>query len=402
MYKKLQDIDVTNKKVVIRLDYNVPMKDGNILDDFKIVQSLDTLKYLMEKNCKIVILSHLGKVKSEKDKVTNTLEPVAKRLKELLKSNVIFAKQNDAEELHGLVDKLNPKDIVLLENTRTQDFPEKKESKCDMELAKFWASLGEVFVFDAFGSSHRRHSSTYGISKYLPTCIGLLVQKELEMLNKYVINAEHPFTIIMGGAKIDDKIELMNKLLPKCDHMLLTGGIANTCLATIGFQTGNSLKSKDIDIINQVKTMLVTYKNKILLPFDVIVGNTYNDEYIAQKNIIAVDTNEEIKDIGIKTINIYKDIINQSKSIFVNGTAGLYEDNRFANGTRELLDVLSKSLANVIVGGGDSASAARNMNYADKFSFVSTGGGATLEYIIKEKLDALDDEEENNSEIEIL
>lgn len=401
MYKKLQDIDVTNKKVVIRLDYNVPMKDGNILDDFKIVQSLDTLKYLMEKNCKIVILSHLGKVKSEKDKVTNTLEPVAKRLKELLKSNVIFAKQNDAEELHSLIDKLNPKDIVLLENTRTQDFPEKKESKCDMDLAKFWASLGEVFVFDAFGSSHRRHASTYGISKYLPTCIGLLVQKELEMLNKYVINAEHPFTIIMGGAKIDDKIELMNKLLPKCDHMLLTGGIANTCLATIGFQTGNSLKSKDIDIINQVKTMLVTYKNKILLPFDVIVGNTYNDEYIAQKNIIAVDTNEEIKDIGIKTINIYKDIINQSKSIFVNGTAGLYEDNRFANGTRELLDVLSKSLANVIVGGGDSASAARNMNYADKFSFVSTGGGATLEYIIKEKLDALDDEEDKQ-EIEVL
>ena len=401
MYKKLQDIDVTNKKVVIRLDYNVPMKDGNILDDFKIVQSLDTLKYLMEKNCKIVILSHLGKVKSEKDKVTNTLEPVAKRLKELLKSNVIFAKQNDAEELHSLIDKLNPKDIVLLENTRTQDFPEKKESKCDMDLAKFWASLGEVFVFDAFGSSHRRHASTYGISKYLPTCIGLLVQKELEMLNKYVINAEHPFTIIMGGAKIDDKIELMNKLLPKCDHMLLTGGIANTCLATIGFQTGNSLKSKDPDIINQVKTMLVTYKNKILLPFDVIVGNTYNDEYIAQKNIIAVDTNEEIKDIGIKTINIYKDIINQSKSIFVNGTAGLYEDNRFANGTRELLDVLSKSLANVIVGGGDSASAARNMNYADNFSFVSTGGGATLEYIIKEKLDALDDDEDKQ-EIEVL
>ena len=401
MYKKLQDIDVTNKKVVIRLDYNVPMKDGNILDDFKIVQSLDTLKYLMEKNCKIVILSHLGKVKSEKDKITNTLEPVAKRLKELLRSNVIFAKQNDAEELHSLIDKLNPKDIVLLENTRTQDFPEKKESKCDMDLAKFWASLGEVFVFDAFGSSHRRHASTYGISKYLPTCVGLLVQKELEMLNKYVINAEHPFTIIMGGAKIDDKIELMNKLLPKCDHMLLTGGIANTCLATIGFQTGNSLKSKDDDIINQVKTMLVTYKNKILLPFDVIVGNTYNDEYIAQKNIIAVDTNEEIKDIGIKTINIYKDIIHQSKSIFVNGTAGLYEDNRFANGTRELLDVLSKSLANVIVGGGDSASAARNMNYADKFSFVSTGGGATLEYIIKEKLDALDDEEDKQ-EIEVL
>ena len=401
MYKLLQDMDIDNKKVIVRLDLNVPFKDGNILDDFKIVQSLDTIKYLMDKNCKIIILSHLGKVKSEEDKKKNSLEKVAVRLKELLKSNVIFSKQNDVEELKGLVDKINPKDIILLENTRTQDFPEKRESGCDLKLAEFWASLADVFVFDAFGTSHRRHASTYGISKYIPTCIGLLVQKELEMLNKNVINAEHPFTIIMGGAKLDDKIELMNKLLPKCDHMLLTGGIANTCLAVIGFQTGNSLRTKTPEITEQVKFMLKKYKDKILLPFDVIVGNTYDEEFIDQKNVSEVEANEEIKDIGIKTINIYKDIINNSKSIFVNGTVGLYEDNRFANGTREILNILSNSGANVIVGGGDSASATRNLGYADKFTFVSTGGGATLEYIIKEKMDALEDED-TTEDIEVL
>ena len=399
MYKLLQDMDLNNKRVIVRLDLNVPFKDGNILDDYKIVQSLDTIKYLKDKNCKIIILSHLGKVKSEEDKKNNSLEKVAVRLKELLHSTVIFSKQNDVEELRGLVDRINPKDVIFLENTRTQDYPNKRESGCDLELAKFWASLADVFVFDAFGTSHRRHASTYGISTFLPTCVGLLVQKELEMLDKYVINAEHPFTIIMGGAKLDDKIELMNKLLPKCDHMLLTGGIANTCLATIGFPTGNSLRSKSPEIINQVKVMLKTYKDKILLPFDVIVGNTYNDEFIDQKNVAEVDSNEEIKDIGINTINIYKEVIDNSKSIFVNGTVGLYEDIRFANGTKEILNILANSGANVIVGGGDSASAARNLGYADRFSFVSTGGGATLEYIIKEKMDAL---EPKSDDIEVL
>ena len=398
MYKLLQDMDVDNKRVIVRLDLNVPLKDGNVLDDYKIIQSLDTLKYLMSKNCKIIVLSHLGKVKTEKDKITNSLEVVAKRLKQLLHGNVIFSKQNDVEQLKPFVDNLNPRDILVLENTRTQDIPNKRESNCDLDLARFWSSLADVFVFDAFGSSHRRHASTYGLSRFLPTCIGLLVQKEIEMLNKHVVNAEHPFTILMGGAKIDDKLELMNKLLPKCDYMLLTGGLANTCLSVIGFQVGNSIKSKDEQIIEKVKRMLKRYKSKILLPYDVIVGNTYDDEFICQKSVGNVDTNEEIKDIGISTISNYKKIISQSKTVFVNGTAGLYEDNRFANGTREMLDILSKCGANVVVGGGDSASAARNLGYADKFTFVSTGGGATLEYIIKEKLDAL----EKKEEIEIL
>ena len=396
--KRLQDMDVDNKTIVVRCDFNVPIKDNKIIDDYKIVRSLDTIKYLQERNCKIVLLSHLGKVKSEEDKVNNSLEIVAKRLKALLNSNVIFSKVIVNEALNEKIKSLNPKDVILLENTRFMDVPNKLESNCDDNLSKYFASLGDIFVMDAFGSSHRRHASTYGISKYIPNCIGLLVEKELENINKYVISAEHPFTIVMGGSKVDDKLELMNKLLPKCDYMLLAGGLANTCLKVLGFNVGNSLCSKDEEVLSKVKEILVKYKDKITLPFDVIVSNTYSDDYIDQKNVNEVDSNEEIKDVGLQTLNAYKEIINKSRVIFANGTAGVYEDNRFANGTKELLKIISVSPADVVIGGGDAASAARKLGYSDSFKFISTGGGATLDYIINEKM-AIDDNEE---EVEVL
>ena len=390
----IQNMNVDNKTIVLRCDFNVPIKDNQILDDYKIVKSLDTIKYLLDHNCKIVILSHLGKVKTEQDKVNNSLEIVAKRLKTLLNTNVIFSKVIMHDALKQKILSMNQKDIILLENTRFMDVPNKLESKCDDNLSKYFASLGDIFVMDAFGSSHRRHASTYGISKYLPSCVGFLIQEEVNNLNKYVINAEHPFTIIMGGAKIDDKLELMYKLLPKCDYMLLTGGLANTCLKVLGFKIGKSICSKDVDALAIVKEFLLTYKNKIILPYDVIVTNTYSDNYVNQKNIDSIDSNEEIKDIGGKTILNYKEIINKSKTVFVNGTAGVYEDNRFANGTKEILNILSKTQADVIVGGGDAASSARTLGYGDSFKFISTGGGATLDYIINEKLAALEEEVE--------
>ena len=396
--KRLQDMDVDNKTVVVRCDFNVPIKGDEIIDDFKIIRSLDTIKYLQEKNCKIVLLSHLGKVKTEADKIYNSLEIVAKRLKTLLGTNVIFSKVIYNEALKQKISTLKPKDVILLENTRFMDVPDKLESNCDENLSKYFASLGEVFVMDGFGSSHRRHASTYGISKYLPSCIGLLVEKELENINKYVLNPEHPFTIVMGGAKVDDKLELMSKLLPKCDHMLLTGGLANTCLKVLGFNIGNSICSKDEDVLSIVKTMLVMYKDKIVLPYDVIVTNTYSDDYVNQKKVNLVDSNEEIKDIGGETLNVYKEIINKTRTLFTNGTAGVYEDNRFANGTKELLRIISVSPADVIVGGGDAASAARTLGYADSFKFISTGGGATLDYIINQRM-AIDDSEEENIEV---
>ena len=391
--KRLQDIDVNNKTVVVRCDFNVPIKDNEILDDYKIIRSLDTIKYLLERNCKIVLLSHLGKVKVEQDKQKNSLEIVAKRLQTLLGTSVIFSKVIVNEALNKKIASLNQKSVILLENTRFMDVPNKLESNCNEGLSKYFASLGDVFVMDAFGSSHRRHASTYGISKYIPSCIGLLVEQELENIDKYVLNANPSFTIVMGGAKIDDKLELMAKLLPKCDHMLLTGGLANTCLKVLGFNIGNSICSKDEQVLKSVREMLITYKSKITLPFDVIVTNSYNGEYINQRKINEIDSNEEIKDIGGQTLNEYTKIINKSNTIFVNGTAGVYEDNKFANGTKELLRIISVSPADVVVGGGDAASAARTFGYADSFKFISTGGGATLDYIINGKM-AIDDTEE--------
>jgi phosphoglycerate kinase len=289
-----------------------------------------------------------------------------------------------------MVRKLMPKDILVLENTRFEDVPNNLESGNDSQLASYWASLGDIFVMDAFGSSHRCHASTYGIAKYIPSCIGFLIQKEMTALNDYVLNPEKPFTIIMGGAKIDDKLELMNKLLPKCDYMLLMGGLANTCLKVLGFNVGQSIVSNDSRVLTDVKTMLLKYKEKISLPYDAIVGNDFDDSYIQHKMINNIDVNDSIKDIGSKTIEEYKKIILKSMTIFTNGTAGVYEDLRYANGTKEIYGILAKSETNVIVGGGDAASAVRNFGFANSFTYISTGGGATLEYIVNESLPALE------------
>src|SRR5574344_1500677 len=386
MLKNLQDMNITGKKIVLRCDFNVPIKDGKILDDNKILQSLETIEYLIDHQCKIIILSHLGKIKKESDKVKNSLEPVAKRLKELLKTTVIFSKQTRNYMLEEKVNKLASGDVLVLENTRFEDIPNNLESGNDPQLASYWASLGDIFVMDAFGSAHRVHASTAGIAKYIPSCIGFLVQKELTMLNDYVLNPEKPFTIMMGGAKIDDKLALINKLLPKCDYMLLMGGLANSCLKVLGFNVGNSIVATDDDVLAQAKEMLIKYKSKISLPYDAIVTNDYDEKYIANKSIDKIESNDIIKDIGSKTIAEYKNIILKSMTVFTNGTAGVYEDIKFANGTKEIYDILANSGVNVIVGGGDAVSAVRNFGFEDKFTYISTGGGATLEYIVNESL----------------
>ena len=400
MKQRLQNMDIDNKRVVLRCDFNVPIKDGKILDDYKIRASLQTIEYLIEHNCKIIILSHLGKVKTEEDKIKNTLEPVANRLNELLNTKVSFSKQTRNYALEMMVDQMEPKQVLLLENTRYEDLDGKRESGNDPQLASYWASLGDVFVLDAFGSCHRAHASTAGIAKYIPSCIGFLVQKEIEALDKYVLNPNRPFTIIMGGAKIDDKLELINKLLPKCDHLLLTGGLANTALKAIGFQIGSSISSNNEETLEKVRNMLSLNKDKILLPFDAIVGKEYNNDYVEYRLINEISINESINDIGNKTIEEYSKIIDNSKTIFVNGTSGIYEDNRFANGTKMLLDELVKvsSTTDIIIGGGDASSSIHNFGYDNKFKYVSTGGGATLEYIINESLPALDaiSDEQNN------
>lgn len=401
MFKTLRNTDVKNKRVVLRCDLNVPIKDGFILDDSKIKASLETINYLIENDCKIIILSHLGKVKTKADKAKNTLEPVYNRLRELLKREIYFSRETRAVNLYMQVESMLPKDVLLLENTRFEDLNGNLESGCDPQLSMYWASLCDVFVMDAFGTSHRKHASTYGISKYVPSCIGFLVEKELTCLDKFVINGKRPLTIVMGGAKIEDKIGLIEKFLDKCDYLLLTGGIANTFLKVLNINIGASLCSKNPEILEKVKNMLLNYRNKIMLPLDVIVANTYDENYVKYKRLNELDENDIILDCGNKTIEKYKTAIDESETVFVNGTMGKYEDIRFANGTKEFLRMLSLSNKILVAGGGDSVSAINNFGYTNAFTYLSSGGGATLEYLTTNKLPGLEGIDEDD-EVEVL
>lgn len=389
MKKRIQDVDVRNKKVLLRCDFNVPIKDGKILDDSKIIESLQTIEYLIKEQAKIIILSHFGKVKKEEDKVKNSLASVAKHLQSLVSTKVIFSTQSRSIYLKSKIEEMQPGEILVLENTRFEDLPNKLESGNDAQLAMYWADLADIFCLDAFGSSHRKHASTYGIANFIPSCIGFLVQKEVMMLDKYVLNANKPFTILMGGAKIEDKVSLIESLLPRCDHLLLTGGIANSCLNVLGYNVGSSIKTDNPEVLSMIRKLLVENKDKIMLPLDVIVTSTYDNELVKHINVDEVNDDEIIYDIGIKTVNKYKEVIDKSATIFVNGTAGKYEDIRFATGTRELLATISNSNAVKIAGGGDGVSAIKNLKFAERFDFLSTGGGATLEYIINSGLPAI-------------
>ena len=368
--KTLKDIDVSNKSIVIRCDFNVPMEGTRITDNSKIVKSLDTLKYLLDRNCKIVILSHFGRVKSEEDKVKNTLKYVGQELSNLLQNEVKFVDKCSGDKVKEFVNKCNKGDVILLENTRIMDYPEKLESGNNLDLAKFWASLGDAFVNDAFGSMHRAHASTAGISKFIPHCIGLLVEEELNNLSVLVKDTPHPFGVFMGGAKVDDKLPIIKSLLDRCDYLLTGGGIANSFLKAKGADVGSSIATDDEEILKTLRELMDKYKHKIVLPVDFTI-----DDGI-------------IYDIGNKSLELYKKYINQSEIIFVNGTCGKFEDDRFTEGTSGLFKILKESNKKVIVGGGDTVSAAKKFGY--EFSFMSSGGGATLEYIVDGTLKALE------------
>lgn len=382
--KYIEDINIENKKVILRLDLNVTIKDGKILDDTKIISSIPTINYLLNKNCKILILSHLGKIKTEEDKIKNTLHPVCKLLSEHLKRNIIFISNQEDPDIPNI---LNDNEIVMLENTRYLDIPLKRESKCDMALAKFWASAGEIFINDAFATSHRKHASNYGISKYLPSAYGLLFKKELDGLS--VITKENPlkpFTVIMGGAKVDDKVLLIKAMLKKCDYLIVGGGIANTLLKAKSFNIGKSIYSEAE--LETVKEIINSNYTKIIYPKDVVVLNNENTEI---KNIDDVQDEDIIYDIGPTTIEYYKDYLLKSKTIFMNGTVGLYEDERFSNGTKSVLNILEKCEGKKIAGGGDALSSINKFGKSEAFDFMSTGGGATLEYISTNKIECFED-----------
>ena len=388
--KYIDEINVSGKTVVLRSDFNVPLKDGQVSDDSKIIKSLPTIKYIVDNGGKAVILSHFGRVKTPEDKEGKSLGVIASYLKNVLKKEVVFINTTRDESLKGNIDALPFGSVILLENTRFEDLNNKAESSNNLELAKYWSTLGDIFCLDGFGSSHRAHASTAGIGKYIPWCLGFLMKEELTNLNYLVNNPARPFSIIMGGAKIDDKIKLIENLMPKCDYFLATGGIANSFLKALGFSIGSSIATDDTSLIMKLREIMLNNKNKILLPLDATCGSTYEDNYVKYKSIADIGADEIIYDIGVKTIEKYKIAIDKSKTIFVNGTSGMYEDSRFSNGTQQMFNNLALSNADVYVGGGDSVAAAKKLGFEAKFKYMSSGGGATLDYLGDGKLGAVD------------
>lgn len=387
--KTLKDLNVDNKKVIIRCDFNVPLKDGKIVDDTRIVAALETINYCLDRNSRVILLSHLGRVKEEADLVKNDLAPIAIRLSELLGREVKFINKTRGAELENAVSAMKPKDVILVQNTRYEDLNGKKESSNDPELGKYWASLGDVFVNDAFGTSHRAHASNYGIAEHIPSAFGFLIEKELSALT-LLDNPPHPFVVVLGGAKVADKIGVIENLVKTADAILIGGGMAFTFLKAQGYEVGKSLV--DEENIEFCQKILSTYGNKIILPIDTAVTNEYtNDEEYRVKMVDNIAENEMGLDIGPATKNLFAEHLKNASIAVWNGPLGVYEFSKYKKHTDELLKFIVDNKIKIILGGGDIVAAAATAGYKDKVYHASTGGGATLEYLegkslIKQKI----------------
>lgn len=386
--KTIRDLDIDNKKVIIRCDFNVPMKDGAITDDTRIVGALDTIKYCIDHNCKVILMSHLGRVKEKEDLAKNNLAPVAKRLSELLEQDVLFSEKTRGEELEAVIDSLEGGDVILIQNTRYEDLEGKKESSNDEELGAYWASLGEVFINDAFGTIHRAHASNVGIATHLESGVGFLIEKELNALST-LENPERPFMVVLGGAKVKDKIGVIENLVTKADKILIGGGMAFTFLKAQGKNIGKSLL--DEESLSFCEEMLLNHPDKIVLPIDFAVTNEYTDqEDYRFKSIENISEDEMGLDIGYQTIKKFEDILLDAKTVIWNGPLGVYEFEAYKKGTDEILGFLVDNEIKTILGGGDIVAAATDCGYKDKVYHASTGGGATLEYLEGKKLPGLE------------
>ena len=386
--KTIKDINLENKKVLIRCDFNVPMKEGKIVDDTRITAALPTIQYALNNNAKVILFSHLGRVKEEADLAKNNLAPVAKRLEELLNQSVIFIEETRGEKLENAINNMKEKDVILVQNTRYEDLDGKKESKNDPELGKYWASLGDVFVNDAFGTIHRAHASNVGIASHLESCIGFLIEKELTAL-KELDNPEHPFIVVLGGAKVADKIGVIENLVKTADKILIGGGMAFTFLKAEGYEIGNSLL--DEENIEFCKNIVKEYPNKIVLPVDVAVTTEYSEkEEYKVKDISDLEYNEMGLDIGPNTESLFENYLKDAKIAVWNGPLGVYEFEKYKQGTNHILQFIVDNNIKVILGGGDIVAAASTSGYKDKVYHASTGGGATLEYLEGKTLPGLE------------
>ena len=386
--KTIRDFDLNDKKVLIRCDFNVPMKDGKIVDNTRIVGALPTIQYAIDHNAKVILLSHLGRIKEEADLAKNDLSPVAEELAELLKKDILFSEKTRGEELEATIDSMQDGDVLLIQNTRYEDLDGKKESKNDPELGRYWASLGDLFVNDAFGTIHRAHASNVGIASNLDSCIGFLIEKELNALS-ILDNPEHPFVVIMGGAKVADKIGVIENLVTKADKILIGGGMAFTFLKAKNIEIGKSLL--DEENIDFCKKMLERYADKIELPIDVAVTNEYtNDEKYRTKSVDNISNDEMGLDIGPETVEKYEKILDTARVVIWNGPLGVYEFDKYKKGTDDILKFIVDNNIKTILGGGDIVAAASNAGLKDKVYHASTGGGATLEYLEGKKLPGLE------------
>lgn len=381
--KTIRDFDLNGKKVIIRVDFNVPIKDGNITDDNRLKMSLETINYAIEKNAKVILMSHLGRVKIEEDKIKNDLKIIVPRLEELLNQKVIFSSSTRGIELEQKVSELKNGQVLLIQNTRYEDLNGNLESSNDASLGKYWASLGEIFINDAFGTSHRSHASNVGIASHLPSGIGFLVEKELEALD--INHSEKPISIVLGGSKVKDKISLIENLVNIADYILIGGGMAYTFLKAHGIEVGSSLL--DEDSIEFCKRMLEQYPNKIILPIDSVNAKEIKENVEVKECFISEIKEDEIGlDIGYNTAKLFKTYLEKSKTIIWNGPVGMYEIKPFDQGTKRICEILKNIHAKKIVGGGDTASAVINLGYKDVFDHISTGGGASLELLEGKKL----------------
>lgn len=396
MKKTIENLkDIKNKKILVRLDLNVPIDNKKIVDNNRIIQSLPTLNYLIEKGGKIIIFSHLGRIKNENDKEKRSLKIVGEELSRLLNKNVIFSNQTRGKELENNISSLKSGDVLLVENTRFEDFKDHKvtnyESNCDEELSKYWASLGDIFVNDAFGTLHRKHASNYGISKNIKEkVIGFLVKKELEVLDKIKKNPERPFIVILGGAKVSDKVGVIDSMLKIADKVIIGPAMSYTFRLADNHSIGKSLI--DESKIDYAKNILKNNKDKVVVAFDSIAVKEINDDKNQElKSYEEIPEDYDGVDIGEKSIKLVQNSLKNAKTIFWNGPLGIIENDKYAKGSKEILNsIVNLKDTFTVIGGGDSGLMTKKLGLEKRVSYISTGGGASLKFLENKEMPSLE------------
>ena len=393
MKKSIKDLgNLQGKTVLMRVDFNVPLKDGKITNDNRITAALPTIEYALNQGAKVVAFSHLGRVKEEADKASKSLAPVAVRLSELLGKEVKFVPETRGAELEAAIKGLRDGEILMFENTRFEDVDGKKESKNDPELAKYWASLGDVYVNDAFGTAHRAHASNVGIASNIGegnSASGFLVDKEIKFIGGAVDNPDRPLVAILGGAKVSDKIAVIENLLEKADKVIIGGGMAYTFMKAQGKEIGMSLCENDK--VEYARELMAKAGDKLVLPIDTVVAKEFSNDAPSRVAEGDIQADEEGLDIGPKSVELFKKTLEGAKTVIWNGPMGVFEMPNFAKGTIGVCEAIANlEGATTIIGGGDSATAAISLGYAEKFSHISTGGGASLEYLEGKVLPGID------------